>query len=35
MHKNNQFNEMTFYLEACESGSMFENVLPINIKSKF
>ncbi|CAB3397543.1 unnamed protein product [Caenorhabditis bovis] len=27
MHKNNRFSQLVFYLEACESGSMFEKVL--------
>jgi len=27
MSTNNQFSEMVFYLEACESGSMFDKVL--------
>lgn len=31
MHKNNQFKQMVFYLEACESGSMFNGLLPSNI----
>jgi len=31
MHKNNQYGELVFYLEACEAGSMFEGVLPNNI----
>ncbi|KAK4302827.1 hypothetical protein Pmani_025113 [Petrolisthes manimaculis] len=26
MSRNNQFKEMTIYLEACESGSMFKNL---------
>lgn len=26
---------MVFYIEACESGSMFENLLPDNINGKF
>jgi len=25
------YNKLVFYMEACESGSMFENVLPTNI----
>jgi legumain len=32
MSANNQFAKFTFYLEACESGSMFANVLPNNIR---
>ena len=31
MHKNKMYKQMTFYLEACESGSMFENILQDNI----
>ncbi|KAI6232026.1 Legumain [Aphelenchoides besseyi] len=31
MYKNDRYNQLTFYLEACESGSMFKNVLPKNI----
>ncbi|ESO10018.1 hypothetical protein HELRODRAFT_185311 [Helobdella robusta] len=31
MHSKNQYNEMVIYIEACESGSMFENLLPSNI----
>jgi legumain len=27
----NKFDKLVFYLEACESGSMFENLLPTNI----
>jgi legumain len=27
MQANNMYKEMTFYLEACESGSMFQNIL--------
>ena len=27
MHKNQMYNELVFYLEACESGSMFDNLL--------
>jgi legumain len=34
MHGNKRFSELTFYLEACESGSMFEKVLPAEMKSK-
>lgn len=26
---------MVFYIEACESGSMFENLLPDNINGKY
>ncbi|EFO25715.2 peptidase C13 family protein [Loa loa] len=31
MHKLKKFKRLVFYMEACESGSMFENVLPKNI----
>lgn len=32
MHKNKQYNKMVFYIEACESGSMFNrHKLPTNI----
>uniref|UniRef100_T1KP71 legumain n=1 Tax=Tetranychus urticae TaxID=32264 RepID=T1KP71_TETUR len=31
MHNNKMYGKLTFYLEACESGSMFENILPDNI----
>ena len=31
MHKNKRYKQMLFYLEACESGSMFEGLLPDNI----
>ena len=30
MQANNMYKEMTFYLEACESGSMFQNILKPN-----
>ncbi|GMR60098.1 hypothetical protein PMAYCL1PPCAC_30293 [Pristionchus mayeri] len=30
-NKNKRFADLVFYLEACESGSMFERVLPSNI----
>lgn len=32
MHQNNKYNQLVFYLEACESGSMFNTLLPKNIK---
>jgi legumain len=32
MHDNKMYKKLVFYLEACESGSMFENKLPDNIK---
>lgn len=28
MNENKMYKEMTVYMEACESGSMFENILP-------
>ncbi|TKR60473.1 hypothetical protein L596_027715 [Steinernema carpocapsae] len=31
MHDKNRYKELTFYLEACESGSMFENILKKDI----
>uniref|UniRef100_T1K7A7 legumain n=1 Tax=Tetranychus urticae TaxID=32264 RepID=T1K7A7_TETUR len=31
MHENKMYGKLVFYLEACESGSMFENILPDNI----
>lgn len=30
MHENKMFKEMVVYMEACESGSMFENILKKN-----
>jgi len=30
MYKSKMFNKLVFYLEACESGSMFEGILPTN-----
>jgi len=32
MSANRQFNKMVVYIEACESGSMFEKILPTNTK---
>ncbi len=32
MSEAKRFNQLVFYLEACESGSMFEKVLPEKIK---
>jgi legumain len=32
MHQNNKYNQLVFYLEACESGSMFNTLLPTNIR---
>lgn len=31
MHTNNMYKKMTVYIEACESGSMFENILEDNL----
>ncbi|XP_005101870.1 legumain [Aplysia californica] len=31
MHKNKQYKQMVFYVEACESGSMFDNLLESDI----
>jgi legumain len=31
MNENKMYNEMTIYMEACESGSMFENILEDDI----
>jgi len=31
MHKNKRYAKLVFYLEACESGSMFNTLLPKNI----
>ena len=31
MHEKKMYKELVFYLEACHSGSMFENKLPSNI----
>jgi legumain len=31
MNKNNMYKEMTIYMESCESGSMFENILEKNL----
>lgn len=31
MYDNKMYSKLVFYLEACESGSMFENILPANI----
>jgi legumain len=30
MHDNNMYKRLVFYLEACESGSMFDKILPNN-----
>lgn len=31
MHRDNKFSKMVIYIEACESGSMFEGQLPGNV----
>ena len=31
MHKNNMYDQMSVYMESCESGSMFENLLADDI----
>jgi legumain len=31
MHTQQKYKELVFYIEACESGSMFENLLPDDI----
>jgi len=31
MHENKMYSEMTIYIEACESGSMFEGILEDNL----
>jgi legumain len=31
MYKSKKYGQLVFYIEACESGSMFENLLPNNI----
>jgi legumain len=31
MHTNNMYKEMTMYIEACESGSIFQNILEDDI----
>jgi len=31
MYQNQMYKKLVFYMEACESGSMFENILPTNI----
>ncbi|KAH9118128.1 hypothetical protein AeMF1_008553 [Aphanomyces euteiches] len=31
MHAGGKFKELVFYVEACESGSMFKNLLPTDI----
>jgi len=33
MHENKKYNQLVLYIEACESGSMFEGLLPSNISA--
>eukprot|EP01137_Pigoraptor_chileana_P018002 Opistho-2@76858 len=33
MHTNNMYKQLVLYIEACESGSMFENLLPTGINA--
>jgi legumain len=33
MHENKLYGELVFYLEACESGSMFEGILRDDINA--
>lgn len=30
MYENEMYKEMVIYMESCESGSMFQNILPKN-----
>jgi legumain len=32
MRANSQYKKMVFYIEACESGSIFKNLLPDDIE---
>lgn len=32
MHRNRKYHEMVMYVEACESGSLFKNLLPKDIE---
>ncbi|KIH48230.1 peptidase C13 family protein, partial [Ancylostoma duodenale] len=34
MYRNDRYDQLVFYLEACESGSMFENVLKSSINGQ-
>ena len=31
MHSNKMYSRLVFYMEACESGSMFEKLLPTDL----
>ncbi|VDM60875.1 unnamed protein product [Angiostrongylus costaricensis] len=35
MHENDRYNQLVFYLESCESGSMFEKVLKSTINEQY
>lgn len=35
MHSKNQYKQMVVYVEACESGSMFADLLPTDINGKY
>ena len=35
MYNNKKYGKLVMYIEACESGSMFEDLLPDNLNSKF
>lgn len=35
MYHQNRYDKLVMYIEACESGSMFEDLLPENLNSKF
>jgi len=35
MYHQNRYGKLVMYIEACESGSMFEDLLPENLNSKF
>ena len=35
MYQKKMYAKLVMYIEACESGSMFEDLLPKNIDSKF
>lgn len=34
MHQENRYKQMVIYVEACESGSMFDKLLSDNINGK-
>ena len=35
MHTKGQYKQMVVYIEACESGSMFDNILAADINGKY